>query len=145
MNPRIIIRVLILNLLVLSLIACEPEIGNIFERDADSLLRVYLQNGSLETFTVIDGPTVGVSAKESLGTSLGYFQRWSSPEPPFDRSFDISRGERFLARITFRVLRFPAEREIQDATIVITEESPDVFAASTADSEWIAIVAVQNV
>jgi hypothetical protein len=109
------------------------------------VVRVFVQNEAMEDFTVVDGPTVAVSQREYLGIINGYFQSASKPDPPFNSSFDITRGERFIARVTFSVLRYPADGEIQDTTIVITEESRDVFAASTVDTEWIAIVAVQNV
>jgi len=145
MNPRITIRTLMFTFLVLSAVACKPDLSGIFDFSSIATIRVFVQNRAMEAFTVVDGPTVEVGQIEYLGIVNGYFQSVSKPEPPFNRSFDITRSERFIARVTFRVLRYPADGELQDTTIVISEESTDVFVASTVDTDWIAIVAVQQV
>ena len=143
MNPKIIFRALVFTFLLALLVACgdTPELFS----SLSASIRVFVQNNAMEAFTVIDGPTVEVGAREYLGNGHS-FNSSDSPNLPYNVTFDIRRDARFLARVIYRVHSYPGLLiEQPEVTIIITEESPDVFAASTPDTEYISIVVVQNV
>jgi hypothetical protein len=54
----------------------------------------------------------------------------------------IKREAISLARVSFRLLRFPATKEIQDTTLVISEPSPGRFSAGPAEPDWIEVLSV---
>lgn len=54
----------------------------------------------------------------------------------------IKRDVISLALVSFRLLRFPAAKETQDTTLVISEPSPGKFSAGPAEPDWIEVISV---
>jgi len=105
-------------------------------------LIVHIQNSTAADFWGSDGPV-------QVGSDFSYLFLWSKNPPSSLPYFDVRRGADQstavkLARITFRVLKYPEGNSSngQHVTITVTEPSAGVFAATTLDTPWIEIVSV---
>jgi hypothetical protein len=105
-------------------------------------LIVHIQNSTAADFWGSVGPV-------QVGSDFNYLSLWSKNPPSTLPCFDVRRGADQsnavkLARITFRVLKYPEGNSSngQDVTITVTEPSAGVFAATTLDTPWIEIVSV---
>ena len=105
-------------------------------------LIVHIQNSTAADFWGSAGPV-------QVGSDFTYLFLWSKTPPSSLPYFDVRRGADQsnavkLARITFRVLKYPESNSSngQDVTIALTEPSAGVFAATTLDTAWIEIVSV---
>lgn len=125
--------------LLLGVVGCDGSADFLSGPIEIRLLRVFVQNQTMAPF-ILEGNTVDVG-------HLGFHRIYSpgqSTQTPF--SFDITRGARAVARITYRVLQIPQRgiTQAQDVTIVVTEPNSGAFAATTVDTVWIEILSVQT-
>lgn len=66
----------------------------------------------------------------------------TNPERPY--FFDVARRDVALARVSYRVLKFPERIKdklvSQEVKIVVTQPSPGIFSAATVDTLWIEVL-----
>jgi hypothetical protein len=101
-----------------------------------STVRVYVRNESEAEFSVESHPiAVGVTREIEIHSGpLNYAPANTN------KTFDIVRGTAALARVTYRVLKYPERPDgVQLVTITVMEgQIPDSFSAWSSHQAWIA-------
>ena len=154
MTPRTVrIRVMITLpvLAVLALTSCDFGDGIDFSKagPVESYVALDVANASLAEFSVIPEFNIDKPGFVPSPIAVGSSYRQTFPHGSLDNAsshrFQIQRQGTSLAQVSYRVLRFPAQKGmIQNVTIVITETSPGIFGATTPDSTWIQILGVES-
>jgi hypothetical protein len=113
--------------------ACDSVGGEVVPDPAGSRgVRVFVKNDSRARFT-LEGKAVPVG-------ETGFHAVHATPDAARS-SFGIARGGREVARVSYRILRFPDGA--QDTKIIVTESGAAGFLARTTDSKWIEVLDVQ--
>lgn len=108
-------------------------------------ISVLVHNSTGAEFTVVC-QCLAAGNRASIAHGASRLIRTISDTNPLQRTytFDIARRDVALARVSYRVLKFPNrikdELVSQEVKIIVTEPSPDTFSAATVDTLWIRVL-----
>jgi len=129
--------------------SCTPDVGPIDLSGPYTLtnLEVFAHNSTGDQFTVTTGGYFG-NQKVPYGSSVMVQRFTIAGSVGGTDTFDVLRRDVVLARVSYQVLKFPTpvkgELTTQEATIVVREDTPDVFTTVVHDTLWVKVLGVEQ-